>query len=143
MDTHQDLELAGFWRRTSAHIIDSLILLIALFCLLLLIDVAIDFQLLVIVLMLLIGLVVVPMYKCLFESSQWQATPGKRWLGIQVTNLKGERISRRRSAYRAAIWYATGMITYSLTYVIAAFTPKKQCVHDMVAETLVVRIHKK
>ncbi len=139
MSTQQDIMLAGFWRRTAAHIMDSLMQMFVLISLFFLLDYVIAYKLLVIVLIVMIGVIGIPIYKCMFESSQWQATPGKRWLGLQVTNLKGERISFRRSFYRAVLWYATGMITYSLTYVVAAFTPKKQCVHDIIAETLVVR----
>src|SRR5687767_7260913 len=41
-------------------------------------------------------------YHAILESSSWQATLGKRALGMQVTNLAGNRISIGRAAGRHA-----------------------------------------
>jgi uncharacterized RDD family membrane protein YckC len=43
------------------------------------------------------------LYFALFESSAWQATPGKRRMRLKVTNLAGERISLWRAVVRAAV----------------------------------------
>jgi hypothetical protein len=40
------------------------------------------------------------MYFAAFESSGWQATPGKKALGIKVTDLNGDRISFGRATLR-------------------------------------------
>lgn len=36
----------------------------------------------------------------LFEASPWQATPGKRWLGLRVMEAEGRRMKWRRAAVR-------------------------------------------
>lgn len=36
----------------------------------------------------------------LFEASPWQATPGKRWLGLRVMEAEGRRMTWRRAAVR-------------------------------------------
>lgn len=36
----------------------------------------------------------------LFEASGWQATPGKRWLGLRVIEAEGRRVELRRAAVR-------------------------------------------
>jgi uncharacterized RDD family membrane protein YckC len=43
------------------------------------------------------------LYFALFESSSWQATPGKRKLGLRVTDTHGERLSVARSLVRSLI----------------------------------------
>jgi uncharacterized RDD family membrane protein YckC len=77
-------------------------------------------------------------YFALFESSSWQATPGKRALGLYVTDLAGQRISFGRASGRFF-----GKIVSSLTlmigYIMAGFTERKQALHDMIAGTLVLR----
>jgi uncharacterized RDD family membrane protein YckC len=45
----------------------------------------------------------VGLYFTLFESSHHQATPGKRRMRLQVTNLAGGRLSRGRALVRAAV----------------------------------------
>jgi len=40
------------------------------------------------------------LYFALFESGRWQATPGKRMLGLRVTNLVGRPVSFGRASGR-------------------------------------------
>lgn len=77
-------------------------------------------------------------YKAVMESSHWQATFGKRALGIKVTSLQGERISFRRATGRAAAQVLSQLCLY-VGYVMAAFTKRRQALHDLLAGTLVVR----
>lgn len=39
----------------------------------------------------------------LFEASAWQATPGKRWLGLRIMEANGRKIGWRRAAARHAV----------------------------------------
>lgn len=39
----------------------------------------------------------------LFETSTWQATPGKRWLGLRVMEANGRKMDWRRAAARHAV----------------------------------------
>jgi uncharacterized RDD family membrane protein YckC len=78
------------------------------------------------------------LYFALLESSSWQATLGKRALGLYVTDLAGQRVSFGRASGRFF-----GKIISSLTlmigYIMAGFTERKQALHDMIAGTLVLR----
>ena len=78
------------------------------------------------------------LYATLFESSGKQATLGKLALGIKVTDLNGNRISFVHATGR---FFAEILSTLTLGfgYAIAAFTNRRQALHDIVASTLVVR----
>lgn len=77
-------------------------------------------------------------YFALMESSRRQATLGKLALGLGVTDLEGRRIGLGRATGRFFAKILSG-IPLNLGYVLAAFTARKQALHDLVAGTLVVR----
>ena len=77
------------------------------------------------------------LYYSLMESSQSQATLGKQALGIKVTDLQGRRISFGRATGRYFAKFLSD-ITLGIGWLMAAFTEKKQALHDLVASTLVV-----
>lgn len=72
-----------------------------------------------------------------FESSSWQATPGKRALSIKVTDLHGHRISFGKATGRHFGKILSAIILY-IGFLMAGFTERKQCLHDKVASCLVV-----
>jgi uncharacterized RDD family membrane protein YckC len=77
-------------------------------------------------------------YYALFETSAWQATPGKRLFRLYVTDLAG----RKLTFWRASIRYFGRKIseaTFLVGYIIAGFTEKKQALHDILAGCLVLR----
>ncbi|MGH9737938.1 MAG: RDD family protein [Candidatus Acidiferrales bacterium] len=77
-------------------------------------------------------------YFALLESSALQASVGKRVLGIYVTDITGKRISFARATGRYfAMIIST--LTFGIGYLMAAFTPKKQMLHDIIAESLVLK----
>lgn len=76
-------------------------------------------------------------YFALCESSAWQATVGKLALGIRVTDLHGGRISFARALGRYAAKVLSGMILL-LGFLMIAWTRRKQGLHDMLANTLVL-----
>lgn len=78
------------------------------------------------------------LYFALMESSAKQATVGKMALGIKVTNEYGERISFGNATGRFFGKIVSGIILY-IGFIMAAFTEKKQALHDIIAKTLVVR----
>jgi len=78
------------------------------------------------------------LYGALFESSAWQATPGKKLLGLRVTDLEGRRISFLRASGRAFGKWLSGLVL-CIGYIMVAFTEKKQGLHDMLAGTVVRR----
>jgi uncharacterized RDD family membrane protein YckC len=77
------------------------------------------------------------LYEAFMLSSEWQATVGKRAMSIVVTGVDGNRISFARATGRHfAKWIS--VCTLGVGFVMAAFTAKKQALHDMIAETLVI-----
>ena len=77
-------------------------------------------------------------YFASFESSRFQATPGKIAIGIRVTDTLGQRLSFWRAAGRYMAKYISNC-TLLIGYIMAGFTPKAQALHDELADTLVVK----
>jgi len=77
-------------------------------------------------------------YFALFESARWQATPGKMVFGLTVTTADGDRLSIMRGFGRTLSRLVAGLLTLQIGYMIAAFTQKKQGLHDLLAGTVVV-----
>jgi uncharacterized RDD family membrane protein YckC/phage FluMu protein Com len=84
------------------------------------------------------GIVIAWLYSALMESSANQATLGKMALGIVVTDMNGQRVSFGRATGRHFAKILSGC-TMLIGYIIAAFTEKKQALHDLLAGTLVLR----
>ena len=72
-----------------------------------------------------------------FERSAWQATPGKRALALQVTDLQGRRLHGARAAARHVAG-ALSWLTLNLGHALAAVPPQKRALHDYIAGTRVV-----
>jgi len=79
------------------------------------------------------------LYHALMESSEWQATLGKKALGLVVTDMAGQRVSFGRSTGRHFGKIITNMVPAFIGYIMAGFTEKKQALHDMMAGCLVLR----
>ena len=118
---------AGFWARFVAIIIDGVIVAVGS-GLIGAITHGIGFV---------FSLVLPWLYEAFMMSSEWQATVGKRAMSIAVTGINGSRISFARATGRHfAKWIS--FCTLGIGFIMAAFTAKKQALHDMIAETLVV-----
>ena len=78
------------------------------------------------------------LYAALQESSVHQATLGKRAVGIMVTDTRGRRISLARATGRHFAQYLSALII-GIGFLMAAFTKKKQALHDQMADTLVIK----
>lgn len=85
-----------------------------------------------------IGLIIGIAYFVGFESSAYQATPGKMALGLIVTDSDGRRISPMRAVGRYFAKILSAMILL-IGFIMVAFTERKQGLHDMIASTLVVK----
>lgn len=134
---------AGFWKRFAAFIIDRIILLVGggivggVFGFVYgLSNPDPDLQLVQLYASI-IGSVINFFYFTLFESSPFQATPGKLALGIIVTDLDGNRISYLRAVGR---YFAKilSLLTFFIGYIMAGLTERKQALHDLIAGCLVV-----
>lgn len=85
-----------------------------------------------------VGCVLSWLYFALMESSHLQATLGKKICRLQVTDVQGERLTFARATGRYFGKYLSALPCF-VGYIMAAFTEKKQALHDMVASTLVVK----
>ena len=90
-----------------------------------------------IIIITMISIVIQWLYHALFESSAKQATLGKMALGIIVTDMEGNRISFGRATGRHFGKILSGLIL-NIGYIIAGFTEKKQALHDILANCLVL-----
>ena len=77
-------------------------------------------------------------YHIVMESSAKQATYGKQMLRIRVVDLNGDRISTGMAISRNLLKLLS-TLPFCLGYVIAFFNKKQQCLHDMLANTLVIK----
>lgn len=86
-----------------------------------------------------VALLITWLYHAYFESSSWQATPGKRVMNLYVTDLSGRPITFLHATGRHFAKLITGLIPLGIGYIMVAFTEKRQALHDMIASTLVLR----
>ncbi|MGC2695853.1 MAG: RDD family protein [Candidatus Angelobacter sp.] len=118
---------AGFWMRVGAYLLDVLILFVPL-----------GILSLVPIFGIIANIVGIWLYFALQESSERQATIGKRALNIYVTDLQGRRISFGQATGRYFSKIISSLIL-GIGYFMVGFTEKKQGLHDMIAGTLVMR----
>ncbi len=145
----QNTTYAGFWKRFAATIIDSIVVYLAVLIFSLVAAAISDQPLfedngeemtlteIVVVIGYMAFIFVGWLYRAVMESSSKQGTLGKMALGIVVTDMEGRRISfgRATGRYFAQI---LSIITFYVGFLMAAWTPKKQALHDLAAKTLVV-----
>ncbi|NBC87958.1 MAG: RDD family protein [Alphaproteobacteria bacterium] len=134
------MDYAGFWIRVVAYLIDAVILgLVGALLGLLSGGAVIDLEAQdTLGITDFLGLIVGIAYFIGFEGSEMQATPGKKVLGLIVTDMRGQRISYPRAAGR----YFGKLLSAAILligYIMVAFTEKKQGLHDLLASTLVVK----
>ncbi|MDO3640475.1 RDD family protein [Mucilaginibacter sp. L3T2-6] len=77
-------------------------------------------------------------YHVIMERSAKQGTYGKQILKIKVCDMQGERIGPGRAIGRNAAKLFSVM-TFFVGYLFAFFTKQQQCLHDMMAGTLVIK----
>lgn len=77
-------------------------------------------------------------YAIVFERSAWQATPGKRALGLVVCDAAGRRLPAGHVLLR---FMAGGLswLTLNLGHALAALPPRHLALHDRVSGTRVCR----
>jgi uncharacterized RDD family membrane protein YckC len=140
------LVYAGFWLRFVAIFIDAIILSPLIF-----IYLGLDFAVMAandqgtkialgiaLVLLWLVIFIGQWLYFALQESSRAQATLGKRLMGIQVTDRQGNRVGFGRATGRY-FGKIISNFTLFIGFMMAGWTQRKQALHDMLADTLVVR----
>jgi uncharacterized RDD family membrane protein YckC len=77
-------------------------------------------------------------WSVLFEQSSWQATPGKRALGLRVADEQGRRLKAGHALLR---YLACGLSWLSLNvgHAMAALPPRHLALHDRLSDTRVLR----
>jgi uncharacterized RDD family membrane protein YckC len=141
---------AGFWRRTAAFCIDSVLVTISFYIIffggmllfgrgsLAELDTLASGALGgIIVLLYLTYPIVSALYFVGMESSGTQATLGKMAVGIKVTDAQGVRLAKGQALGRW-VSHLICYVTLYIGYIMAGFTARKRGLHDMVASTLVV-----
>lgn len=120
---------AGFWNRAVAALIDGVLLaIVSIVTNILLNENAAGF----------VGFLVGWFYYAGLESSARQATIGKSAMGLVVTGVDGNRISFLRATGRYFAKWLSAVILL-IGFIMAAFTARKQALHDMIASTLVLK----
>ncbi|MFN8287052.1 MAG: RDD family protein [Chitinophagales bacterium] len=131
-------QYAGFWLRFAAYVIDRAILGLALGVVLgqtkaesrevfqgMLIAFALSEVL----------------YFTALECSDQQATLGKQFVGIKVTDENGQRLTFKRALLRSLSKYFS-FILLGAGFIMIFFDKKRQGLHDKVAHTLLVKAAK-
>ena len=126
---------AGFWIRLLAYIIDAVILG------------AITFPLVQVLQSMgiaenstnVLSIAISWMYFAVFESSGWLGSPGKKALGLIVTDEQGMRLSVGRATRRYFAKILSGLLL-GIGFFMIAFTDRKQGLHDKIFHTLVWKV---
>jgi uncharacterized RDD family membrane protein YckC len=78
------------------------------------------------------------LYESIMISSVHQATLGKMAVGIKVTDMRGQRLSFGRATGRHFAKFLSAL-TLLIGYILAAFTERKQALHDLICSTMVIK----
>jgi len=129
---------AGFWLRFAAYLIDSIVLFViqmALAAAVILMDPG-DLRAFLNVAP--VGWALTWAYFAVLESSPLQGTVGKHALGLYVADVYGDPIGLGRASARYLLKLLSTFLLMA-GWIMAAFTPRKQALHDLVARTVVLR----
>ncbi len=78
-------------------------------------------------------------YYALLESSTLRGSIGKFALKLEVTDLEGQPIDLLQSTKRYFAHYLS-LITFGAGFIILAFNDKKQAVHDLLSDCMVLDV---
>jgi uncharacterized RDD family membrane protein YckC len=146
---------AGFWKRVAAYLIDAFVVGVATW----IVQIALMMMffgvnmgtlesdpesmfsgatgILFILAVYLVPMAMGAAYYAAFHASSKQATLGKMAVGIKVVRTNGTRISMARGVGRYFGTILSSLIL-GIGFLMAAFTERKQALHDMICDTLVV-----
>lgn len=150
-----DVVQAGFWKRVAAYMIDAFVVGVATW----IVQIALMVMffganmgtlgsnpeamfsgatgILFILAVYLVPIAMAVAYYAAFHASSKQATLGKMAVGIKVVRTDGTRISLARGIGRYFGFMLSSLIM-GIGLLMAAFTERKQGLHDMICDTLVV-----
>ncbi len=131
----------GFWIRVVAYIIDAILVSLVLGVIMSVFGLRYmnlndlgDYDPTVNIL----SLLVFWLYFALMESSERGATVGKMAMGLRVVSNDGKRISFLNATGRYFAKILSGMI-FCIGYIMVGFTERNRGLHDMIANTLVIK----
>ena len=142
----------GFWIRVVASLLDAIFLSIAfiflaIFTLFFFRSLFGDATgLAMLLLFLLVGIILILLYKPLMEASDYQSTFGKYFLNMKIVDKEGRKITFTKSFIRTIVYVLLTAIPFLntvswLAFLMIGFTEYKQGLHDILAETYVVTNH--
>ena len=137
MELDADTEYGGFWIRVGAAVIDSVTLIIPslLISALTRLESLPGAEAFAFIYQVSLWWV----YSAVLHSSTWQATIGKKALGMKVVDYSGERISFGRATGRHFASFLSALIL-GIGVMMVGWTNRKQALHDFMANTLVVKV---
>ena len=119
---------ASIWKRFWAFVIDVLVFALLFWVLAQLID---NFT------VSLVLLVIIWLYYALLESSPWQASLGKRIMGLKVIDKRGRRLSFSKATKRLFARLITNF-TFYFGFFSAAFDKQNKTLHDRLSKSMVI-----
>jgi len=84
-----------------------------------------------------VATVIALFYYGYFMAGPWQATPGKRLLGIYVIRVNGERMDAASAVLRY-LAYVLSILPFFVGFLMVFWTPERKALHDIVCGTRVV-----
>jgi uncharacterized RDD family membrane protein YckC len=163
--SRSDLRYAGFWLRVSPAVLDSIVLALALGVFVSFVAIAkgtpaaflnlkpgdppsaivAAFGKPALFAILCFFVVSGWLYYALLESSPWQGTLGKKFFGLYVTDMDGNRISFGRASRHYFCGHfllcvpTIGFLYFTTDCICAGLTARKQALHDAIVGCLVLR----
>jgi uncharacterized RDD family membrane protein YckC len=123
----------GFWKRFLAYIIDFLVYFLPY----VIMEVIFDEKIYP-VLNFIIQLLYSWAYTACLHSSSWQATVGKKVLGIIVVDEYGDRLTLKRATGRFFAEILSALL-FCIGFMMVGWTKHKQGLHDILAKTFVIK----
>lgn len=143
MDKKSQFEFAGLWLRAGSIAIDSFVILIIYFLLLVLMKLIYPLSLFenFLRISLFLVFIILPIlsffYYTWFNSNNRQSI-GKKYFNIIVISSDGEKVTIKKSIIRTFLFFVDSII-YGLGHLLILFSNKKQTLHDLICETYVIR----
>ncbi|WP_081498635.1 RDD family protein [Myroides injenensis] len=97
-----------------------------------------DFLILLIPSIIFAGIIANWLYFALTQSGKKQQSVGQSALSIQLLSIDGDKVTFGQATGRYFARFLSALI-FMIGYLMFFFTDRKQCLHDMIANTLVVR----
>lgn len=141
------MNYGGFWQRLAALLIDGVLIGVVTSIIMAIVQrllwtaaLSEDAKLAWVLLAIAVTTLLLPLaYFAALEAGPWQATLGKRAMGLAVSDETGGRIGWGKSIGRnISKLFISNFVTLGIGSLIAAFTDRKQALHDMIAGTVVV-----